>query len=349
MRKRHYLALLLGAILAPRAWTAEFFIAPGGDDSQAGTKDKPFATLEHARDAARRSVGATVYLRGGTYLLDKSLILTPEDSGVTFQAYPGETPILSGGRAISGWRPMAGSASIWCASIPKGWRFHYLFVNGKRAQRSRLINNDHWRQWPKDHQPGSPAKEGQLVTFTKNQAALAGLPSNGDVEMVCIMAQYGVMGNGVLTDINPAAGTARWNSAQINLRGSRTPTERGYNLENALKFIDEPGEWAVDSASGMVYYWPRVGEDLTKAEVIAPRLYELIRLQGVEETGPWVRNVTLRGLTLMYTDRLAENEWPHGWLKRMWENVDATLYVQGAQDCVFEEIACSTTAPTALR
>ena len=104
-----------------------------------------------------------------------------------------------------------------------------------------------------------------MVTFTKNQKALDGLPSNGDVEMVCIMAQYGVMGNGVLTNIDPVSGTARWNSTQTNIRELYT---HNYNLENALKFIDEPGEWAVDSAAGVVYYWPRAGEDLTNAEVI---------------------------------------------------------------------------------
>ena len=118
---------------------AGFFVAPNGNDAHAGTKVQPFATLEHARDVARQSKGATVSVRGGSYTLEKPLVLTPADSGVIFQAYPGETPILSGGRPITGWKPMAGSTNLWSASIPKGWRFHYLFVNGQRAQRSRLI------------------------------------------------------------------------------------------------------------------------------------------------------------------------------------------------------------------
>ena len=77
-------------------------------------------------------------------------------------------------------------------------------------------------------------------------------------------------------------GSLRWNSKQLNLRGSRNPHERGYNIENALSLIDESGEWAVDSEAGKVYYWPREGEDLAKARILAPKAYELVRLQGYD-------------------------------------------------------------------
>ena len=33
---------------------AELFVSPTGSDTNAGTRAKPFATLEHARDEARR-------------------------------------------------------------------------------------------------------------------------------------------------------------------------------------------------------------------------------------------------------------------------------------------------------
>ena len=66
-----------------------FYISPAGDDSQDGTSiDKPFATLNRARDAIRAlkldgglKSPVTVYLRGGTYEISEPFILTAEDSG----------------------------------------------------------------------------------------------------------------------------------------------------------------------------------------------------------------------------------------------------------------------------
>ena len=51
-------------------------------------------------------------------------------------------------------------------------------------------------------------------------------------------------------------------------------------LENALELLDKPGEWYLDRPAKTVYYLPRPGEDLGKAEVIAPALEKLVELRG---------------------------------------------------------------------
>ena len=53
-----------------------FFVAPDGNDENRGTLTEPFATLEQAREAVRKSnkTGAksvTVYLREGVYYLSQ--------------------------------------------------------------------------------------------------------------------------------------------------------------------------------------------------------------------------------------------------------------------------------------
>ncbi len=96
----------------------EFYVAPGGNDDSPGTMQRPFRTLDRARDAVRimkRTDGALhapvdIILRGGTYRLPAPFVLKPEDGGtaqtpVTYRAYPGETPVLSGGVTIKNWRP----------------------------------------------------------------------------------------------------------------------------------------------------------------------------------------------------------------------------------------------------
>jgi hypothetical protein len=333
------IAIVAFAICA-NASAADFHVAPNGSDASPGSKEQPFATLEKACAAARGQAGSTVWLHGGTYWMDKTLVLTPADSGLAIRAVDKETPVLSGGLPVAGWRKLTGEPAgvtaaakgkLWTADIPKGWCFHYLYVDGAPMPRAKL-HNAHWRKWPTDFSRGTPTKDGQPVTF-KNKAILQNLPANGDVEMVCIMAQYGVMGNGVMTQVNPETGTAVWNSTQTHL-GFRTRDPNRYTLENALPFIDQPGEWSVDSTQGRIYYWPESGEMKKDCRVIAPKTYELIRLQGDEAGKKWVEKVSVSGLTMAYTDRLPEDKWPESWLRRQWEHVDAMVYLQGAKDCV---------------
>ena len=106
--------------LAPNA----FFVAKNGNDSWSGKlkapdqakTDGPFATLARAREAIRALKasntlspgGITIYVRGGTYTLDKTFELTALDSGterfpVLWRAYPGETVKFIGGKTISGF------------------------------------------------------------------------------------------------------------------------------------------------------------------------------------------------------------------------------------------------------
>ena len=55
---------------------ADLFVSPAGSDANPGSKTKPFATLERARDTVRELIragkvpqpGLTVWLRGGDFL-----------------------------------------------------------------------------------------------------------------------------------------------------------------------------------------------------------------------------------------------------------------------------------------
>ena len=138
------------------------YVAANGNDAwsgrlaapNAGKTDGPFATITRARDAIRElkrtgrlDESVTVQIRGGTYLIDRPITLTPDDSGaegrpVTYAAYPGEQPVLCGGRLITGWRPH--KDGIYVADLPDaragGWYFRQLFADGKRQVRARYPN-----------------------------------------------------------------------------------------------------------------------------------------------------------------------------------------------------------------
>lgn len=89
-------------------WAAEVYIAPDGSDSNDGTIDRPFATIQRAQHAVEP--GDTVYLRGGTYTPTEEQIARFEriwayvhyldKSGepgarINYWAYPGERPVFN--------------------------------------------------------------------------------------------------------------------------------------------------------------------------------------------------------------------------------------------------------------
>src|ERR1035441_10623888 len=88
---RHWLCWMLPLPALLAGWPAlahDFFVATNGGDANPGTQAKPFATLDRARSAVRDLkahgglAGLTkVVVRGGTYFLRETFVLTPNDSG----------------------------------------------------------------------------------------------------------------------------------------------------------------------------------------------------------------------------------------------------------------------------
>src|SRR4029078_3731328 len=53
-----------------------------------------------------------------------------------------------------------------------------------------------------------------------------------------------------------------------------------YWVENVLEAPHTPSQWYLDRPSGNLYYLPHRGEDMTSAELVAPRLTQVVRLAG---------------------------------------------------------------------
>ena len=98
-----YLLILLSS---SAALAADVYVAPNGNDSNPGTIDKPFQTLEAACVAARASeAGKTIWIKGGKYRLDRTLHLSATDSGtaqdpLVIRALTGHEVIFQGGKTI---------------------------------------------------------------------------------------------------------------------------------------------------------------------------------------------------------------------------------------------------------
>jgi hypothetical protein len=102
MKIRLALSLLAVAAVtaaASAARAAVYYVAPDGSDGNPGTLAAPW-TLAMAVGASGAEAGDTVYIRGGSYTGAYSVTNSGTASAwITFQAYPGELPILDGGGA----------------------------------------------------------------------------------------------------------------------------------------------------------------------------------------------------------------------------------------------------------
>lgn len=251
----------------------------------------PLKTLAEARDAARaqRRAGAagpiTITIHAGTYYLPQTLVLTPQDSNTTWQAAPGEHPIVSGGRPIIGWTKSSGN--IWTADAP-GPYFYQLFVNGNRATRTRnpLYGFFRFERDVLSHKPMQLRYRGDDI----DQRAT--LP---DVEIVGFMAWSDF--RSAVTHLDPQHHEV---DLAITQSSANEPNARYYieNIPNALI----PGKWYLDRASQKVSYMPFAGENMDHAQVIAAGLRNLILLRGDPRSGQTVHDITFRGLTFMHAD-----------------------------------------------
>ncbi|NRQ40405.1 right-handed parallel beta-helix repeat-containing protein [Nonomuraea sp. NN258] len=280
----------------------QFHVAPSGDDTWPGSADRPFATLERARSAARETSGdVVVHLRAGTYALTSPFELTEADSAdpgqdghrVTYQAYGYNTPgqedvVISGGRRIADWRVEDG---LWLANVGD-LDTRQLYVDGRRAARAAIT--------------GLPGTVNATVTgYVTDSGEPRDWRSPADVEFVYrgvypwTEARCGVAaisteaGETVITMAQPAFDWAHelYNSTWEGQtsHGPGLPTR----IENDSSFLSEPGTWTLDrSRPGrhVLRYLPLPGEDPERTTVIAPALETLL-------IATRVRNVSFKGLT----------------------------------------------------
>jgi len=283
----------------------EIHVALAGDDANPGTPAKPLATIGAAQEAARRlaakkeAPAIRVVIHEGTYFLPRPLVFTQEDSPngveVTYMAAEGERVVVSGGRRIAGWK--RGTGKLWTAGIEKSnWRFRNLWVNGRRATRARHPNTD---ANPPCIQLRDARLAKDLSAYTLHFApgVVKRWRNPSDIEVV-IDGNWAINRKGVAS-VDPETGTVALAAPhRQGIPWNQPRRGRWCYLENSPSFLDQPGEWCRDGET--LLYWPLPGEEMAKAEVIAPVLTRLVEVKGTKEKP--VRNLHFVGLTFAHTD-----------------------------------------------
>ena len=346
--------------------SADFYVAVNGNDAWSGKlaapnppgTDGPFATLARARNAVRALKAAegvrtplTVMIRGGKYFPHNPLTFTGDDSGtvdapVSYQAYPGEQPVLSGGRRVTGWNTFRGK--ILVADLPGStggkWKSRQLFLNGKRQIRARWPNLD-----PNDPSYGGwlfmegAAEKGSMTAFQYPQGTLPhhwAKPSEGEVEFYLGSGQW--RSTVPIQSIDEHARAIRLThpGVQFDVQPwyQLTPFQAGnaFRVVNLLEELDQPGEWCFDSDEGRLYFWPPDGKLAAGDEVVVPWQRCLIDIDGAS----WLK---ISGLT--FTETMDGDNFHHDGMQGVgamypqanWQFGGDAIHIKGATHCTLEQ------------
>lgn len=359
---------------AADANSADFYVATNGRDDWSGRlaqpnanlTDGPFATLLRARNAVRELKRAShkknfaVKICGGTYLLRKTLVFSLEDSApkggtITYAALSRETPILSSGVPIRGWRKLrenppelsaAARDKVWVADLPAGFdRLLSLYDGLQRLPRARTKGFTP----PEFVKPNQPLNQLRFPPGT-----IKNWPDLNEAELLVIPSCDYEMNILPIASVDAEAGVAKTGLSPSRPIGRVKYFDKTLWVENILEALDEPGEWACNKAQRKIYLWPK--GDHPGDGIVAPMLTELVKVEGkIDYDGPRdepVRGLAFKGLTFVHTDRFPWHGYT-GWsLQHSWEQFDrptAALRLRGAAECEVENCRFTALSGTGVR
>jgi len=257
----------------------QFYLSPKGRDDWSGKlpdpastqDDGPFATPQRARDAARQwrrenpADHVEILFRGGTYALAETLVLGPGDDAaadrpLTWRAEEGETPVLSGGVPVTGWRKLgeapahlhpAAEGKVYVADLPGGVGVtRSLYAGDRRLPRAR------GEGFAREPVEGVEANTPESRTiFGYPEGALGDWPDLPQCEVVVFPSRPWTMNILPLGEIDTASRKA-WTARPCTYPLMTCKRPENTWVENTLAVLREPGMWVCDAEAGKLYLWP---------------------------------------------------------------------------------------------
>ena len=296
------------------------YVSQNGDDTFTGLLAKPNAdgtdgpvkTIVQAQRVARSYIRNVleprtihVVIRDGTYCLDTPLVFSNDDFGqpeqfewhtmtegvhpVVYEAYDGESPVISGGRRIDGFRETTvNGVNAWVADVSGtrngSWNFSELWVNGERRFRpvlpkkgeyliEKLLDASWEGTWSDTVGKGTKRfgyAAGDIDPAWKNFK---------DVEILILSLWRSLTAK--LDHVDAAERIAYMDrDSKMRLSYDFQQTGAAYNVVNVFEALDSPGEWYLDKNEELLYYIPKPGESIDSVEVVAPFLQRIMSITG---------------------------------------------------------------------
>lgn len=293
--------MILGRIVTTSLFAA---VAFGAYATDIAVKPGPYAieqALQQAREERRLNGAADVCIRlqAGTYRLNQSIIVRPEDSGTRIVAEPGA--VVSGGVRISGWKKQG---KMYVANVPefngRPLEFRQLWVNGRKADRARDVED-----FEKMFRIRSMDKKKEIIYVPAAAVRKLSDPAHAEMvihEMWCVanlrIKDVRIQGDSAAVSFHQPESHVHfmhpWPSPMVTSDGHNS----AFYLTGDRGLLDAPGEWYLDAKERKVYYIPRKGENMASADVEVPAVETLMKVEGTPDNP--VKNVSFEGVTFSY-------------------------------------------------
>ena len=257
--------------------------------------DKRFIGTSHQFGVGRDIL---VLIRQGIYQLDKSLVFSPDDGGervetdlptgafeyhelkdcfVTYAAYPGEYPVISGGEQIKGWKK--GDNGKWSASTNKS-EIREVYANGRRMTLARTPNT------------GFFYPDGQPVDSVSFKFKGSDLQQWKDPESnsIYLKVRWGAIQTSI-SKVDPKSHIVWLKKSVPEIR--IIPPK--YYVENLEALLDTAGEWFFSEKAHRISIIP--GDDITdpnNVSIVVPEIENLVDVAGTRDKP--VRNLRFYNL-----------------------------------------------------
>ncbi|WP_376967367.1 right-handed parallel beta-helix repeat-containing protein (plasmid) [Azospirillum sp. A26] len=276
-----------------------FYVATNGNDSWSGRlaapnadgTDGPFATLERAQSAMRATGIRDTYVRGGSYAMARTVTLTAADNGVRIMAFPGETPVFSGGERVGGFTAIGGGLYA-AATSATGLDLSIGGVRQKVAQTGDWTAGDAKSGWSVLEAAAGGASKTSLRIGAGDGAMAAVLAAGVQPGTMVQTFDTERLSDNIVGVASIDAGSRTVNftqAAKYALRSGGT-----YRLLNDDAFIRDAGEFAWSAETGRLVVKPQDPGALLSQGAVVARLGTLVALNGAS-------GVTLQGLTFADT------------------------------------------------
>ena len=245
---------------------------------------------------------------GGDHVLDRPIVLTPEDSNLRLYGAgrPGEC-VLRGGIELPAFREE--KPGLWSCDVPEGVRFEQLYVNAQRAELAKSPNEGWYfmTDYPKsftDPETGLVNTNAKVRVFRGKADELAPLARLSKDELRDVRVHVWQSWSDAVARVQAfdaekdevvTTPSARWPYSFWNWHGPKR-----YSLVNFRGALDAPGEWFLDTRASRLYYRPRKGEAVDGVTAWAPQIGSLLEIRGDRAAGKRVRNVRIEGFQFEY-------------------------------------------------
>jgi regulation of enolase protein 1 (concanavalin A-like superfamily) len=244
-----------------------------------------------------------VFVREGYYTLQQPLVFTADDGGerietnlpsgafewhhlrdnyVTYAAYPGEKPVISGAVKVGPWKK---NGAVWSTNVQMD-DVPALVANGKKQTLARTPNTGYFTL---RHTPASttemPFKSGDIQNWPDMQD-----------NRIAILLRWRTAYNSISRiDLKKQIAYLREPEDGPGGHNGLLVVPPRYYIENVAALLDAAGEWYFDKNKKELQYIPSPDiADPNAADLCVPQVNQLVQVKGTEDKP--VRNLRFYGL-----------------------------------------------------